>query len=424
VAGDLDDLCQALTAAQLPAAAAQPAIERDLPVVFNEWCSSWGEPTHDYVIETAQRIAANKLADVLVIDDGWAAKPAGGDIQNNGDWEVDLKKFPQGLAATAREIRSLGLMPGLWFEYEVATKGTEAFDREALHLHREGKVIQVGSRHFWDLRNAEAEKFLAERVIARLRDDGFGYLKVDCNDALPEGVDGPAASPGENLRQHLLAVQRFVARIRREIPGILIENCSSGGHRLEPSFQALCAMGSFSDAHETWSIPIIAANLHRLILPRQSQIWCVVHAEDSLRRLQYGLTACCLGRMCLSGGLKELPSTHLAEIASARNFYRQAAPVIRDGHSRIHRDMGLSWNEPKGWQAVVRHTPEAALVVVHVFQESKAAKLNIPLPAGNWHVAETFGSSAALSIVESKLNLSGLEPFSGVAVLLRRNDRQ
>jgi hypothetical protein len=37
----------------------------------------------------------------------------------------------------------------------------------------------------------------------------------------------------------------------------------------------LSAMGSSSDAHETREIPIIAANLQRLILPRQSQIWAV-----------------------------------------------------------------------------------------------------------------------------------------------------
>jgi len=43
----------------------------------------------------------------------------------------------------------------------------------------------------------------------------------------------------------------------------------------------LCAMGSFSDAHETREIPIIAANLQRLILPRQSQVWAVLRKNDT-----------------------------------------------------------------------------------------------------------------------------------------------
>ena len=39
------------------------------------------------------------------------------------------------------------------------------------------------------------------------------------------------------------------------------------------------SMSSFSDAHETPEIPIVAAALHRLMLPRQSQIWAVLHAD-------------------------------------------------------------------------------------------------------------------------------------------------
>jgi alpha-galactosidase len=419
VAGDLDDFCQALTAAQVPAAESQPSSEQDLPVVFNEWCSSWGEPTHDYVAATARTLAEHRLADILVIDDGWAAKPAGGDIQNNGDWIVDRKKFPAGLGATTREIRAAGLTPGLWFEYEAATEGTEAYAREELHLHRDGRVIRVGSRHFWDLRHPETEAVLAEKVIARLRDDGFGYLKIDYNDCLPTGVDGPS-SPGENLRQHLLAVQRFVACIRREIPGIVIENCSSGGHRLEPSFQALCAMGSFSDAHETWSIPIIAANLHRLILPPQSQIWCVVHPEDMLDRLRYGLAACMLGRMCLSGEVKDLPPSHLDEIAAARAFYRQAAPVIRDGRSRLYREMGLSWNEPRGWQAVVRATDRQVLVVVHRFEAAPAEVAPVPLPPGTWQTRAAYACASAAGPFVSVLPLPPGPNFTGFAIVLER----
>ena len=43
-------------------------------------------------------------------------------------------------------------------------------------------------------------------------------------------------------------------------------------------------MASFSDAHECDEIPIIAANMHRMILPRQSQIWAVVKAGQPLQK--------------------------------------------------------------------------------------------------------------------------------------------
>ena len=84
---------------------------------------------------------------------------------------------------------------------------------------------------------------------------------------------------------------------------------------------ALSSMGSFSDAHETLEIPIIAANLQRLILPRQSQIWAVLHSGDSMQRLAYSLAAGFLGRLCLSGEIDQLNDQQWALVQEAIRFY-------------------------------------------------------------------------------------------------------
>jgi hypothetical protein len=115
--------------------------------------------------------------------------------------------------------------------------------------------------------------------------------------------------------------------MRKELPHLVIEVCASGGHRLEPSMLALASMGSFSDAHESPEIPIIAANLHRLILPRQSQIWAVLHAADSTQRLVYSLSAGFLGRLCLSGEIDHLSETQWTLVKNAINFYEKVAPL-------------------------------------------------------------------------------------------------
>ena len=113
------------------------------------------------------------------------------------------------------------------------------------------------------------QDYLKKSVIDRLKEDGFGYIKVDYNDTLGIGCDGDG-SLGENLRKKVLATQEFFRRMRREIPELVIENCSSGGHRLEPSFMQLASQASFSDAHEIASLPVIAANVQRVIKPQQS----------------------------------------------------------------------------------------------------------------------------------------------------------
>ena len=413
VEGELDDLCEALTSSQVEACATFPAIETELPMVFNEWCSSWGNPNHRYVMDTAEALVKTHTK-ILVIDDGWAAKPEGRDIQCNGDWVVDLHKFPKGFKPLCDELRQKGLIPGLWFEFEASVSGTKSFDLHDRHLHYHGKVLQVGKRHFWDLRDPLTQDWLAEKVLARLKDDGFGYLKIDYNEVIPEGVDGDD-SPGEGLRQHLLAVQNFLRRIQREVPEIIIENCSSGGHRLEPSFQAICPMGSFSDAHETVSIPIIAANLHRLILPRQSQVWCVVHGTDTVKRLRYGLSSTFLGRMAISGDVRGLSVNQLGELVEAQEFYLKARSIIRDGHSRVHQHIGLSWNKPKGWQAVIRQFNNNFLVVCHSFGDSDH-KLEMDLKKCDLRLEASYGDFSDFSLKGSILELH-MPEFSGSAFI-------
>lgn len=398
VRGDLDELSQRLATAQEAPLADGPSVEQELPIVVNDWCTSWGNPTHDNLRALAERLRGTP-AKYLVIDDGWAERPKETLFQANGDWLVNRRAFQEGLASTCRAIRAAGLIPGVWFEFEVCNPGSKAFTLTDHQLHRDGRVLQVGSRRYWDFRDPWTHDYLAEKVVRLLKDNGFGYLKVDYNDTIGFGVDG-AESPGEGLRQHLAGVQTFFRTLRRELPDLVIENCASGGHRLEPSMMGLCAMGSFSDAHETREIPIIAANLQRLILPRQSQVWAVLRKTDTRQRLAYSLAATFLGRMCLSGDIHDLSAAQWKLAVSAMELQRRLYPVIRDGHSAFHGVTGQSWRHPQGWQAVLRtgHQGGQALLVAHTFSRPFPKHVEIPLPpGGGWKIAELWPGNAGLT---------------------------
>jgi len=307
VHGSLDDLCDRLTASHQPALDRQPVVEQDLPVIFNEWCTTWGKPHHDQMIKIADRLAGENIG-YLVIDAGWYHSGAAGSDWSNahGDWTPSPTSFPSGLKATTAAIRERGLIPGLWFEMETVGSTSTAFSLTDRLLQRDGIPITVGTGRFWDLTDERAVDHLSRHVIDLLQECGFGYLKVDYNETIGIGSDHPDDGLGEGLRRQVLASYAFFDRIRARLPQLVIENCSSGGHRLEPSMLQRTAMSSFSDAHELMEIPVIAANLHRLMLPRQSQIWAVLHAADSPQRIVYSLAATFLGRMCLSGDVLDL----------------------------------------------------------------------------------------------------------------------
>lgn len=183
---------------------------------------------------------------------------------------------------------------------------------------------------------------------------------------------------------------------------------------------ARTAMSSFSDAHELVEIPIIAANLHRLMLPRQSQIWAVLHRADSMQRLAYSLAATFLGRMCLSGEIAELSDEQWELVLRAQRLYRAAAPIIKHGTSRRFGETGESWRHPRGWQAVVRTSDDSckALAVIHTFEHAPET-ISVPLPAEGWSVEEEFPKNGA-ALSSSKLSWKSEGDFSACVILLSR----
>ena len=98
--GNLDAACDRLLAAARVPAQPQPPSEKNLPIVFNEWCTSWGNPTHASVVALADRLAGTGVR-YLVIDDGWAERP-GNHFQQNGDWRGEPRAFSRGFGGHHR----------------------------------------------------------------------------------------------------------------------------------------------------------------------------------------------------------------------------------------------------------------------------------------------------------------------------------
>lgn len=230
-----------------------------------------------------------------------------------------------------------------------------------------------------------------------LKDYGFGYVKLDYNDTIGLGCDG-GESLGEGLRQHMEQVAAFLRQLHQTLPELVIENCASGGHRLEPSWLRSSAMSSFSDAHECVAIPIIAANLHYALLPRQSQIWAVLRQEDTPRRIVYTMAAAFLGRLCLSGDVTRLSPQQWQLVDEGMAFYRRIAPVIAQGHSQHFGPEITAYNTPEGWQGVFRMAPDGqAFVVLHQFGGDVPQEITIPLPTGyRWRALGTYGNGIVL----------------------------
>jgi len=383
--------------------------------VFNEWCTSWGHPSHEGMLRIASTLEGLPVRSVI-IDAGWTEVLPGSFGQGgNGDWLPSAKKFPLGIGETARALRKMGYIPGIWFEFEVATPGSKLYNApDEWFLRDDAHVILTGERKFLDLSNHEVREYLRERVISFLKNNEIGYLKVDYNDNPGQWCDGD--SPGEGMRRQAEAVASFFREIRTALPGLCVENCASGGHRSEPMMMGLSEMTSISDAHESPEIPVIAARLTSLLPPGKSQIWVVVNPElpDSL--LRYRLCSGFFGRVCLSGRLHELSAHQTGILRAAAMYYETCAEVILKGTSRTVQEHEGSLRHLRNAQVVFRSLGLRLMITAHLF-DRRESSFEIELPPGQWHILSGFSGMEA-RLVSGKLIIENAGAQNAFSYLL------
>lgn len=397
----LYDVCDKLVKAQKPDIS---PIDDHMGITFNEYCTTWGDPTEENMKKICDKLEGEGIQ-YLVMDSGWFIDGEGYWWDYTGNWDYSPKRFPNGLKAMVDYVKSKGMTPGIWYEFENVCPKTEYYEDTEHLVMKDGVPLTVGDRRFLDMENPWVREHLRKKVIGTLKDAGFEYIKVDYNDTMGMGCDGQDGM-GENLRKKILATQDFFKEMKSEIPNLVIENCSSGGHRLEPSMMELSSMASFSDAHEILSLPIIAASLQLLVKPEQSQIWSVLRASDSDSRIYYSMCATLFGRMGLSGDIYDLSPHQWQLFRDGIDFYKKASDIIKYGKTIVIKCSAESYNEPKGCQLSVRVYGDKALWVFHRFADSVSLKEFVEKFAGEF--AEDFAGEFAGENVEAENILRSL----------------
>lgn len=396
-----------------------PESEQDLPIVFNEYCTTWGNPSHENICEIVDAIKGKGFK-YFVIDCGWYKENGIPWDIGMGDYEVSSELFPDGMEKTVQVIKDAGMIPGIWFEIENVGSASRAYHLTEHLLHKDNVVLTTYFRRFWDMQDPWVDEYLTDKVIGTLKKYGFGYMKIDYNETIGIGCDG-AESLGEALRKNMEATVLFIEKVKEEVPGIVLENCASGGHRLEPKMMSVMSMASFSDAHECEEIPIIAANLHRVIHPTQSQIWAVIRQDDSLKRIAYSISNTFLGRMCISGDVTQLAPEKWNLIEQGISFYGKIKDIIKEGQSYRYGPKIKSARHPEGWQALLRvGKNKQAYVVIHVFDGKLPEVIEIELPEdAPDHIRQIYAhQEMEVSIKDRKIYYRPSENKSAVTLWL------
>jgi alpha-galactosidase len=169
--------------------------------------------------------------DAYWIDAGWYATPGKTWWTGAGTWRPEKTRWPHGLKPVGDLARSRGKKFVLWFESERAYEGTE-LDQE----HPEWLTRLPGNRNrLLDLGNPQALAWLTDHISKLLISEGVTIYRQDFNfDPAPfwKSMDKPDRV-GVAEMKHIEGLYAFWDALLAKIPGLLIDNCASGGRRID-----------------------------------------------------------------------------------------------------------------------------------------------------------------------------------------------
>lgn len=183
--------------------------DAERPILVNNWEATYLDFDADK-IEAIARTGAEAGIELFVLDDGWFGK-RDRDDSSLGDWVVNLKKLPQGLADLAERVNRLGMKFGLWFEPEMVSPDSELYRAHpdwCLHVPNRHRT-EMRHQLVLDISRPEVRDHVVNAVCSVLDSAPIAYVKWDMNRPLTEVgfcfiAAGTATGNGPSLRARSL----------------------------------------------------------------------------------------------------------------------------------------------------------------------------------------------------------------------------
>ncbi len=213
-----------------------------LPLALSIWT---GTPSAEIIRRTEYAIEECKIPfNYLWNDAGWCGADtlptsneySGDWAEKVGDWEISPLIHPNGLQDVADKIHSYGKKYILWFEPERVRK-TAAFARKhpeyLLSANSDDPTSKISKNYLMYLGNEDAWQYcygFISDMVERLgvdcyrQDFNFSPLPFWRQNDTPDRV-------GITEIKHTLGLYRLWDALLERFPGLLIDNCASGGKR-------------------------------------------------------------------------------------------------------------------------------------------------------------------------------------------------
>jgi Alpha-galactosidase len=297
-------------------------------VIFNDYMRCLNaDPTTEKLLPVIDA-AYNAGCEVFCIDAGWY--DIGSWWGSVGEWQVCESRFPGGFSKVFDYIRNKGMLPGIWLEPEnmgLYCPAVTKFEDECFFM-RHGKKVIENSRYHFDLRNEKVRKYLSDVVDRLISDFGIRYFKFDYNIDAGVGTEIDADSFGDGLLQYNRAYHNWIESIYEKHPDLMIENCGSGGMRMDYATLQHFTIQSLTDSSIYRDIGPTAMASSTAILPEQAAVWSVPMHDESENEIAFHMVNTMFRRIHLSGETYLLDAGKFDIIKKGVEYYKSIRSKI------------------------------------------------------------------------------------------------
>ena len=216
----------------------------------------WGGQTNDAVISCLDEIGKRKLKiDLLWMDAGWYGEDREVSIDEHknsdwwrtvGNWRVNQVPHPGGLSPIAMKTHSLGMKFMLWVEMERVIPGSPLAKEHPAWVLK--NPAAPDDSLMLNLGNPEARQWAVDTVRRLVECEGVDYYREDFNfNTIPywRGNDTDERQ-GICEAKFVAGLYEFWDELLRLFPNMMIDNCASGGRRIdfETASRSVCMFRS------------------------------------------------------------------------------------------------------------------------------------------------------------------------------------
>jgi len=219
-----------------------------LPVEWNHWWAYEDRAIDEATFRANVDAAATLGIEVCTLDAGWFGAADAGThwYEQRGDWDtLNSVRFPSGIRTLADHVHARGMRFGLWCEIEgLGTRARLAVARPDLPATRDGERLG-----YVCLGHPAGQQWAFETLDRLIRDYACDWIKLDFNLDPGAGCNriDHGHGAGDGLYAHYRGYYALLDRLRETHPQVVLENCSSGGLRIDLGIARRTHMAFLSD---------------------------------------------------------------------------------------------------------------------------------------------------------------------------------